>query len=182
MAAQNFSASRGVPEIARRFAPRSLPAVPYLLQYYGRPHERRDAEVPSPRAVLAVRRPAGSADRGGAYRARSGSLRSAVWRPAAAVLDHARLSRARRAGFLARPGTGAGLGRIPRNRIRRGAPLSSALLVERRGPPPRAVPDRRAVRRHRSADRRSTGALCPRAVAAARVVSAAAVIADAARL
>src|SRR5262249_3845344 len=74
------------------------------------------------------------------------------------------------------------LGGIPRERIRRGPPLSRALLVERRGPPARPLSNRRPLRRDRGAHRRPAGALRARAMAAAGLVSAAAVIANAAHL
>ena len=55
-------------------------------------HDSGYTEVPSARALLALRRSSGAADRRGARGDRSGSARSAVWRAAAAVFDHAGLS------------------------------------------------------------------------------------------
>src|SRR5437660_71432 len=53
---------------------------------------------------------------------------------------------------------------------RRCAAPSRALLVERRAPAARAVRDCRALGRHRGPHRRSSAAVCPRALAAARLV------------
>src|SRR5436305_1431752 len=64
--------------------------------------ESRSAEIPSTRAVLAVRRSAGAADRRRARLPRSGSPRGAVRIAAAALLDHAGLPGARRSGLRPR--------------------------------------------------------------------------------
>src|SRR5207244_5343369 len=95
-------------------------------------HDLGSAEIPPARALLAVRRAAGAADRGGARLARSRSARGALRRTAAAVLDLARLSAARRPRLRRGARDRARVGGVPRDRRRAGAALSRALLVERR--------------------------------------------------
>ena len=129
------------------------------------------SEVPTARALLAVRRSAGAADRRRAGRARSRSARGAVRRAGRGrsrsrwsfPARHARVrsragAGARRRPSSARPAPGAG------------APLPRPLLVDamRRGC---AICSRSsAVGRDRGADRRSARAVRARAVAAARLV------------
>ena len=126
----------------------------------------------SARALLAVCRAAGAADRRGARVARSRSARGAVRRAAASVLDHARVSGARRAATSrARSSSRAASAEFRETGQRRAHALPRAVLV-------RAMPrklrdlfrDRRRVGRDRSPDRRSAGAVRARAVAAARLV------------
>ncbi len=90
---------------------------------------------------------------------------------APAVFDHAGLSHARSARFPPGARTGSSLRRIPADRIRSGASPSRAVLVERCGEAARSLRDRRTLRRHRRAHRRSADSLRARAVAAARLVS-----------
>src|SRR4051794_34807509 len=126
--------------------------------------------LPSDRALLAVRRSAGAAERRGTRGDQSRVERSALRHAEAAVLGDARLRRVRRRRLRPRRDDGACVGGVSRARRGRAAAPPRALLSQRRRSAPRSVRHRRPLRCDRGADRRSSRAVCPRAVAAADLV------------
>src|SRR5437868_4161300 len=127
-------------------------------------------EIPPARAVLAVCGSARAADRRGARGARPRAARSALRAHAASVFDLARVPEPRRPRLRPRPRARARRRRVPRTWQRRQPPISGAVLAVGRGAPPPGVRNRRPSRHHRSADRRSAGAVRAPALAAARLV------------
>ena len=123
------------------------------------PAGRRRARLPAGRAVLAVRRSAGAADRRGARAARPGAGRGAVRHAAPAVLGLARVparSTARTSSGRWRMARASAelleIGAPPRRRYRARFYPKDALAA------PRPLRHRRPLRRHRGADRRSARA------------------------
>ena len=107
-----------------------------------------ERKVSPRREILALRREAGGADRGGACRARSGPAHDAVRSARTAVFDHAGVPAVRRRKFRQGPHQGEDVPGIHRDRRRRQPPLSRAVFLERRAAVARSLRARRTGARH----------------------------------